>query len=389
MIKKTLSAILSLTSLICAPLSSIDSFMPAMGAPQRMQPTPQAKSYQLVIHNRPLLKVGESMISLHDVLQKVNLMILAHDPEYLDNPQALFHIYQQYWKGAFEELVNAELMALYWTDKKFVLPETEIRAALNDRFGPNVVDNLNKMGLSYEQALAVVHKDLMVQQINWYFIHMKALGLVTPEKIKTAYQAYLNDFIPSEQWAYEVVSIKGDDLQFCQKVALEICQSASAESSPLLSMNDLLAGVKESFKQSDKTVTVSVQNYTHDKNAIASRYTEALRSIPIGSLSQPIIEGSPKKPIVKLIKLQQIQKEEPKAFQEMAPSFEQQIFQKVYSEEMSLFIKNLQEQYGYTDPLKMIPEDYVPFELIELDSKNIAFNHPQKVGSTSSSAKIG
>ena len=354
--------------------------------PYHSQFAPQQKSYKLIVHNRPLIKVCGTMISLHDVVQKLNVLIMNNNPDYLDNPEALFHIYQQHWQASLEELINAELMVAFWKDKKFVMNDTEVRASINDRFGPNVVENLNRVGLTYEQAFQAVEKDLMVYQLSWYFVKTKAEASVTPEKIKGAYQQYLAEFVPSEEWSYEIVTIRGDEPSFCKNVALKIKDSAEKTIS-LHSVSDLLEGVKNSFSTAEHAVTVSTQEYTHDKTTIPSNYKEALTKISVGSLSEPIVEGSAKKPVVKLLRLQKVEKEEPQPFDTLAEEFRVQMETTAHNEEMQHFITTLREQYGYTIPLSMLPSDYIPFELVEVAPSITLFNQPQKPNFMSTDAK--
>lgn len=354
--KSTLPFLIVGCGLLCSFQKGTSTAVPGL-----RQETREAK---LIINNRPLVKIKGKTISLRDVVQKLNLLIKSNYPEYAHQPEALYQIYREQWKATFEELVNAELMVCYGEDKKIIISEAQVREELEHRFGPNVISSLHKFGLSYEDALAIVERGLIVDQMTWYFVYNKAQESVTPEEIKTSYMGYKENFVPQEEWSYQTITIRGESLELCQEIAERVgrmlCMAtAGAEA--------ILAAAQKELNIQEKGVTVHASEIqSFEKSAIPKSHLKAMESCPTGIATIPLVEGSSKKPILKLFIVKEVRKELPKSFESLAQAIQDQIFQVHYQKELDTFIGMLKELYGYSDPFKdgQIPSDYIPFQLV-------------------------
>jgi len=121
---------------------------------------------KIVINNRPLLKVNNKIISLMDVVKKMDLMIHESYPEAANNTMMRYQFYPQQWKYFLEDLWMAELMKADAEEKEIKVTEGDLREEIEGRFGPNVVATLDKLGLSYEEAREMIHYELIVQQMS-------------------------------------------------------------------------------------------------------------------------------------------------------------------------------------------------------------------------------
>ena len=81
---------------------------------------------------------------------------------------------------------------------------------MEERFGRNVMQTLDKVGLTYEETWKMVKDEMMVQRMTWWFVQTKAINNVTPQDIRQAYRLHLEQHPPYSEWKYRVVSIRLD-----------------------------------------------------------------------------------------------------------------------------------------------------------------------------------
>ncbi len=66
----------------------------------------------LVINNRPLGKINGKVISLYDVIKKMNLFLFEYYPDYKPSSVERYQFYMNRWETTLDDMINNELILL-------------------------------------------------------------------------------------------------------------------------------------------------------------------------------------------------------------------------------------------------------------------------------------
>jgi len=186
------------------------------------------------INNRPLAKVNEKTITLLDVVKLLDAEIRQYNPEVLSDPTAKYQYYTSQWQRGLEDLIEQELILNEYEEKKlFEISEGDIREEMQRRFGPNIIQSLDLIQMSYEEAKKMVHNELILRQMLWFKAYSKAMNYITPDAVRIAYQAFISQSPPKETWKYRMVTLKGTDMELCKKAAEATYDLFSESKKPL------------------------------------------------------------------------------------------------------------------------------------------------------------
>ena len=89
--------------------------------------------------------------------------------------------------------------------------DAEVREEILNRFGPNIMPNLDKLGVTYEEAAKMIHEEMIMQRMIWFRVNSKALAKSTRQDVKEAYKQYCDKNPELEEWQYQVLSIRSPD----------------------------------------------------------------------------------------------------------------------------------------------------------------------------------
>ena len=261
-------------------------------------------------------------------------------------------------------MIDNELMMADAEKLELKVSDAEVRETVIDRFGPNIMSTLDKIGLTYEEARSMIHSELIVQKMTWYRIHSKALQNVNPQDIKIAYQEYVKKNPPQEKWQYQVLSIRTKE----EKIGEELSKKAHAR---LDELHCPLADVVENIKgevgdNPDVTITVS-EEYNVDEKSLADSHKTALTQMVINSISAPVRQLSrfDQSVVYRIFHLKNHTKVNPPSFAQVADKLKDELLQKAVSKESETYITKIREKFGY-DSKSMhenIPTDFQPFSL--------------------------
>ena len=62
------------------------------------------------------------------------------------------------WKYVLQELIDKELILGDAEEKKVAITAGDVRQEMENMFGPNIIANLDKIGLSMDEALKIVRR---------------------------------------------------------------------------------------------------------------------------------------------------------------------------------------------------------------------------------------
>jgi hypothetical protein len=324
----------------------------------------QQNDTKLVVNNRIVAKVNDKTISVLDIMKKMDVYIARYYPQYSDNIHAKHQYFTTHWKDVLVQMIDGELMLLDAEKLELKVSDSDVREALLERFGPNVMSSLDKLQLSYDEAKKMVHTDLIIERMTWYRINSKALQSVNPNDVKTAYADYLKKNPPQEQWDYQVVSIRAKDENIGHKV---VNKAHSLFDSTKHSLSEVIEQVKATVPESSE-VTISVsEDFKTTSRTISDSHKQVLMNLMVDSISAPVrqLSKSDQSIVYRLFYLKNHSKILPDSFAKLAEKIKQQLLSDSASKESQIYIEKLRNKFGYDAKaiLEDIPNDYHPFEI--------------------------
>ena len=181
---------------------------------------------KIFINNRVLAIINGKPITTYDLVKKMDLSFYKQYPEYASSNQARFQFYQQVWKYILDDLINEELVLADAKESKIEVSSGDVRQEIEQQFGPNIIENLDKAGMTLDEAFKVVQAELVLQRTIGARVNVKAMRIVTPAKIRAAYDEYISN--PENRrltkWQYRVVTIKDRDIKKTEALSKTVYQ---------------------------------------------------------------------------------------------------------------------------------------------------------------------
>lgn len=327
--------------------------------PNPMAPT--APSFS--INNRTLVRINGRVISLMDVVKKMDIIIYEHFPEIRSSTVKLYQFYSSQWRNTLDDMIFNELTIADGESKEIKISDGDVREEMERRFGPNIISNLTKLNLKYEEVRDMVHSELLVRQLHGMKIYSKAQLSVTPANIKKEYLAHLQKNPSKEELTYQVISVRGKDALKCKNVIEHVSMDLALPSSKL---SDLVESLKMLPSVQDKSVTVNVskdivqdaKNLSEEHKTILSSLKEKEYSNPISQISRA--DNSNVYRIFHLISRKTI--DSPK-FNELSEELENNLLNRAAQKEKEEYKQKLYKKFGFDKEFlsQVLPDDYQPF----------------------------
>lgn len=322
-----------------------------------------AQQKQLVINNCILAKVNGKVISVIDVMKKMDMMFYKQYPEYASIPEARFQFYQVNWKFVLEDLIGKELILADAEDNKLPVSNGDVRQEMESIFGPNIIANLDRIGLSYDEAWKMVRDDITIRRMMYLRVNGKALKAVTPREVRVAYEEYAKDNVRLDQWTYTVISIRDPDPTLGGKAAQTVYELLAKK----VPVEEIATKVKdENLIPSTSTISISEEN-KHTEKELSASYKDILSALQSGGFSKPISQKSKadKSLVYRLFFLKDMQKGGIVPYSEVAESIQDKLLEIEAEKETKAYFAKLRKHYDVQDgPLKeMIEGGFQPFSL--------------------------
>lgn len=323
----------------------------ALSANPFLEYTPNQK---IVVQNAILAKVNGNTISMMDVKKKMDLIFHQNYPQYRDSAQARLQFYEASWRQVLRDMIDNELIISDALDKEIKLTDGDIREVMEERFGPNVMQTLDKIGVTYDETWKMVKNELIVQRMTWWFVQSKAVSSVTPQDIRQAYRLYLEENPPYSEWKYHVISIRMENAD--DEAAARIYEALSTSGQ---------APTKENLSAlQQEGVTISLSNeFVAKSQDLSELHKAALEDLAFGGYSQPNMQTTKdKKALYRIFYLVEKADYPAPPFEALAGQLKNGLIQEAIVHESDSYLKKLRKFYGF-DGKTAIPDDLQPFSL--------------------------
>ena len=319
---------------------------------------PQNES-SIVINNYALAKVNGKVISLLDVVKKMDLFLYEFDASLKLSNAEKIQFYTSRWEETLEEMICSELSLLEAEQKELKVSDGQVREELERRFGPYIMENLEKIPLQYEETRQLIRNELLLQQMMWHKVHAKVLQTVTPQVVKQAYQEYLKKNPPTTEWNYRVFSIRGGDKKISQEVANKAHLILTKEGKNL-------EEVKEELQEKYPSTLMNVSDlFSKKTSSISKQHLEGIQNLSTTSYSEPISQYSrvDQRLVFRIFYLESLKEHSPEDFEAMHDKLKNQLLNHFLEKEKKLYYKNLKKKYHLeqTGGCLPLPEGYQPF----------------------------
>ena len=355
--KRLLLSLFIPTSLLLAQGVGMNSF-------SSMQMEQSKKLNRILVENRVLTNVNSNPISVIDVMKKMDTEFFIEYPHLMDSDVARYQFYKTRWRPEFDRMVESELIINDAKAHKLELTEGDIRQEIERRFGPEIITNIDRIGLTYDEAYEMIKKDILTQRMSQGFLYLKGVFNISPDDLLAAYHEYIKANKKPDHWKYHMISFSGPN-------ALEDSQMAKISLEKFAKETNNFKAICMRFKdQTDlfdsKQVSVS-KEFDLESDKIQESHRNILANLKSNSLSEPIKEFSRIKnqPVYRIFYLNSY---EPGGKIELAEVEEKLIYEhkrEKYESEYINYVTNLRERSGLTKDsiYAAIPDDFEPFKI--------------------------
>lgn len=304
----------------------------------------------IVINNRILLKFNSKAITVMDVVRKMDLLFYKQYENLASSAVARYQFYTSGWRTVLGMVIDDYLIMADAEEKEVKVNDGEVREELELLFGPNVVINLDQLGMTLEEAFDLIKTELTVQRMTSMMVRSKAIADVYPLSVKKRYEKMLAENPIQDVWVYRVLSVRGQDHERVAQEAHRLIQEQGVpfeEVVATLKTEEVDLTYSDAYRQKEKELSVA--------------YHAVLGTLSTGVTSAPVSN----KNVSRLFCLQGIEKEGSRNFNAVADELKRELTQKAMEKYNAEYRAKLRKHYGMTEKYlsKVIPNDLQPFAL--------------------------
>lgn len=322
------------------------------------------ESKKIVVHNRVLAKVNDKSITVYDLMKKMDMLFYKQFPEYTGSVQARYQFYNANWKSILRDLMDKELIMADAEEVKMQVSNGDVRQEMEEMFGPNIITNLDQVGLTYDEAWKMVHSEIVIKRMLYSRANMKAMKKVTPIVIRDAYTVFAQENQRPETWNYAIINIRDPDPLKGAEAAHQAHQLLVAEHVAPKDLGERLS--KLASVASTTKVNLS-EDYSHTSEEMAENSKKILTQLQAGEFSDPQPQKSRTDgtTVYRIFYLQQKNPAGAPPFNEVSKNLNDKLIDEESSKEIDQYIGRLRKHFdvqgGDLELLKK--ENFQPFVL--------------------------
>ena len=324
-----------------------------------------AREPQITVNNRILAKANGKPISVVDLMKKMDMLFYRQFPQYTSSAAARYQFYLANWKYVLNEMVDKELIVADAEESKLVVSAGDVRQEMESMFGPNIIDNLDKVGLSFEEAYQMVLADITIRRMMYFRVQSKAITQATPLKIREYYDKIAKDTIRDNEWVYRVITVRHRDPA---KAVESANQALTLLKDDKVAFTDLPAKMKE--KSSDPlkapSLTVSEEFHTNEKE-LSDSFKTTLLTLKPDTYSSPSSQKSraDNSTVVRVFYLKEMTPGGAIPFKELEAKIKEKLIDDAIEKESKAYLTRLRQHFDAQDGMieELVNSDYQPFML--------------------------
>lgn len=304
----------------------------------------QTAPQHIEVNNRILAKVNGKGVSLIDVMKKMDMIFYGQYPEYAEIVPARYQFYMMHWKEVEKQLVDKELILADVEESKLPVSNGDVRQEMELMFGPNMIENLEKAGLSFDEAFKIVKGDIAIRRMMMAKVQGKAMRSVTPQAIHEAYEEYAKNNVRSHEWIYYVISVRDPNDKEGEESANTVYKILAVDNVPL---KDFIEKFKESGVGKNSAINISEELH-HKDLEVSEAYKEVLFKLDSGTYSKPTMQQSrrDRSKVWRIFYLKQMVPGGMVPFDEVEEQIKDNLIDDAADKETDLYFKKLREHFS-------------------------------------------
>lgn len=314
----------------------------------------------ILVNNRILAIANGKPISVIDIMKKMDVLFYKQYPQYTSNNAARFQFYKVNWKRILQDLIDKELILADAQEAKVKVTNGEVRKEMEATFGPNIILNLDKAGITFDDAWKMMEDDILLRRMVGFRAQLKALKKITPQVVKNAYEEFAKNNIQPEKWQYQVIAIRDEDALKGETEANRIHQF-------LLNHHGSIEELSKAIENDSSTKITISELFTHEEKDLSPAYKEVLVSLSQNSFSAPIAQKSKKdkSTAFRIFYLKERTAAGAPTFNEVGKKIRYELLEEAIEKETIAYFEHLRKHYhvhenGFNE---LVAEGFEPFSL--------------------------
>jgi len=319
----------------------------------------------ITVHNRILAKANGKAISVVDIMKKMDMLFYRQFPQFTSSAQARYQFYQANWKHVLTEMIDKELLMADAEESKLQISAGDVRQEMESLFGPNIIANLDKIGLTFDEAYDMVFADITIRRMMYFRVQLKAISQATPQKIREFYDEFSKTNVRDNQWIYNVITIRHRDQSKAAEMANRVHGLLTIDN---IALADLPAKIADNSPAKAKapTVVVSEEFHTNEKE-LSDSFKSTLVTMTPGSYSIPISQKSrsDNSSVVRIFFLKNMTPGGAVPFSELEAKIKAKLIENGIEVESKAYISKLRLHFDVQEEQlqELLSSDFQPFEL--------------------------
>lgn len=304
---------------------------------------------KIIVNNRVLADVNGKAITLMDAVKRMDILFLKQFPEYTQSVNARYQFYQANWERILEELIEKELVLADSTEVKMEVSGADVRQEMENLFGPNIIVNLDKIGLSLDEATKIVASDIAIRRMMFLRVTSKALGKVTPQATRALYEKFVKENTKDPIYTYRVLTVR-------DAKGKEIAET-------------ILGLIKEKGSLQEAAMGIPQANiseiYNHTSKEIAPKNMEVLSKMQPGQISEIQAQQSraDNSTVYRILSLEKYTPGGAPTYSEVESRLKETLLDEYMISVHEEYVKRLKKHYAIKEGDIKIPDAFTPFTI--------------------------
>jgi hypothetical protein len=317
----------------------------------------------IIVNNRILAKVHGKGISVIDVQKKMDVMFYRRFPEYASSPAMRLQFYAVNWRHMLTDLIDKELVLFDARENKIEVTKGDVRQEIEQMFGPNVMANLDSVGLTYDEAKEMVEGDLLIRRMMGMRVNMKAQTRVSPREIRKAYEEFSATNKRPTEWVYRVITVRHPDTAEGQKAANLLRSQLAGHRT---TVEDLAQNYQTLEALNPEAKVTFSEEFRHKDSEISEAYQEILAKLHNDTYSEPIAQVSRAakgETVQRIFYLKEMTPGGNIPMNEVENKLQEKLLGEAIAAETEAYLSKLRKHAGLTKERlqELVPADFEPF----------------------------
>lgn len=317
---------------------------------------------RIVIDNRVLANINEKPISVMDIMKKMDTYFYRDYPHLVDSDVARYQFYKGHWNYVFDDMVNNQLIFTDAKNRKVEVTRGDIRQELERLYGPDIITNLDKIGLTYDEAWDMTEQDIHVRRMMSSVLYLKGAYDTCPADLLAAFDEYAAKNKKPDHWVYHILSFRGPNAIENAQMAKGVLDDINRNPKDFKTLSLMLKEKLENFET--KQISISDQ-FKLSSTEISETHKNVLEDLETNTFSSPLQEVSrvDKKSLYRIFYLAEHIPGGKTEFEEVEDKLKESLIQVKVDQEITEYIAGLRERFGVTQKSidDITPSKFEPF----------------------------